>query len=253
MRCNAVKTQVLLMCFLIWAAGVQVAGGQSAREILQRAENAIKGKTSHGIFVMKVVTPEYQRTLKMESWWVGNEKALIKIIAPAKEAGNRTLKIGNQIWMYLRNTETTIKIPPSMMLQSWNGSDYTYDDLVRESNLVRDYEVTLAGTDTVDGVPCWKLRLVPRPDAPVVWGKLYYWVRKQDNLPARVEFYDEKGKLIRTMHFLEFKHMGGRKIPTRWVMRNERKPGHYTELIIEKVRFNIRIPNRIFSFRELER
>ncbi len=237
---------------LLWGV-VAPALGQTAEEIVRRAEDAIKGRTSHGIFVMRVVTPDYQRTLKMESWWVGNEKALIKIIAPAKEAGNRTLKIGNEIWMYLRNTETTIRIPPSMMLQSWNGSDYTYDDLVRESNLVRDYKITLAGTDTVDGAVCWKLELIPKPEAPVVWGKVYYWVRKQDYLPAKVEYYDERGQLIRTMHFLEFKRMGGRKIPTRWIMRNERKPGHYTELIIKKVRFNIRIPDRIFSFRELER
>lgn len=230
-----------------------VAHAQTAIEIVQRAENAIKGKTSHGIFTMRVVTPDYERTLKMESWWVGNEKALINIIAPAREAGNRTLKIGNEIWMYLRNTETTIKIPPSMMLQSWNGSDYTYDDLVRESNLVRDYEIRLVGNDTIDGEATWKLELKPRPEAPVVWGKLFYWVRKSDFLPARVEYYDEEGELIRTMIFSDFKRMGGRKIPSRWVMRNERKPGHFTEIVIEQVEFDIRIPDRIFSFRELER
>jgi len=236
---------------LLLAVGASSA--QTPEEIVRRAENSYKGKTSHGIFVMKVVTPDYVRTLKMESWWMGNEKALIKIIAPAKEAGNRTLKIGNQIRMYLRNTETTIKIPPSMMLQSWNGSDFTYDDLVRESNLVRDYEIRIVAEDTLDGVPTWKLELLPRPDAPVVWGKLYYWVRKPDYLPARAEYYDEDGKLIRTMLFRDVKRMGGRKIPTRWIMRNERKKGHYTEIVIQKVQFDIRIPNRIFSFRELER
>jgi outer membrane lipoprotein-sorting protein len=229
------------------------ANAQDAAEIVRRAEDAYKGETSHGIFVMRVVTPDYERTLKLESWWVGNEKALIEILAPAREAGNRTLKIGDEIWMYLRRTETTIKIPPSMMLQSWSGSDYTYDDLVRESNLTRDYEIRLVGSDSLQGLPAWKLELLPRPDAPVVWGKLWYWVRQQDSLPARIEYYDEDGQLIRTMVFQDIETMGGRRIPTRWVMRNERKENHYTEIVLEEIEFDVSIPDRIFSFRALER
>ncbi|MDZ7373363.1 MAG: outer membrane lipoprotein-sorting protein [candidate division KSB1 bacterium] len=241
---------------MLFVLGVLIYGHafpQSPEEIVRRAEEAIKGKTCHGLFTMKVATPDFQRTLRMESWWVGNEKALITILAPAREAGNRTLKVGREIWMYLRNTETTIKIPPSMMLQSWNGSDYTYDDLVRESDLVRDYHISIAGNDTLDGVATWKLALLPRPEAPVVWGKVLYWVRKPDYLPARVEYFDEEGELVRTMIFQEFKALGGRKIPSRWTMRNQRKPGHYTEITIESIEFDIRIPDRVFSFRELER
>jgi len=226
---------------------------QNPIEIVRRAENAIKGKTSHAIVEMKVVTPDFERTLKMESWWVGNEKALIEILSPKREKGNRTLKIGNEIWMYLRSTETTIKIPPSMMLQSWMGSDYTYDDLVRQSNLVRDYEITLLGSDTLKGKLCWKLQLIPRPEAPVVWGKVLYWVLQKDYLPLQVQYFSEKGDLVRTMEFSEFRTTGGRKIPTRWIMRNETKPGHYTELKLIEVEFDIRIPDRIFTFRALER
>jgi len=235
--------------FLFW--GMSYA--QNPIEIIRRAEDAIKGKTSHAIVEMKVVTPDFERTLKMESWWVGNEKALIEILSPKREKGNRTLKIGNEIWMYLRSTETTIKIPPSMMLQSWMGSDYTYDDLVRESNLVRDYEITLLGSDTLKGELCWKLQLIPRPEAPVVWGKVLYWVLQKDYLPLQVQYFSEKGDLVRTMEFSEIRMTGGRKIPTRWIMRNETKPGHYTELKLIEVEFDIRIPDRIFTFRALER
>ncbi|MCF8412410.1 MAG: outer membrane lipoprotein-sorting protein, partial [Melioribacteraceae bacterium] len=166
---------------------------QTANEIIARAENILKGESAHGTIEMEIVTPDYERTLKMESWWVGNEKALIVIEKPRREAGNKTLKIGNEMWNYLRNTETTIKIPPSMMLQSWNGSDFTNDDLVRESNLEDDYEQSIIADEEVDGEMCWKILLVPKPDAPVVWGKLHYWVRKSDYIPAVVEYYDEKG------------------------------------------------------------
>lgn len=232
---------------------IHPAFAQTAGEIIKRAEEAIKGKTAHGVVEMTIVTPDYTRTLKMESWWVGNEKALIVVKAPRKEAGNKTLKIGNEMWNYLRNTETTIKIPPSMMLQSWNGSDFTNDDLVRESNLNRDYEQRLVGEEMLEGVPCWKVELIPRPNAPVVWGKLYYWVRKPDYLPARVEYYDEKGQLVRYMVFSEIKSVGNRRIPTRWVMYNNLKPGRHTEIRLLRMEFDIPISDRMFSFRQLER
>jgi len=189
----------------------------------------------------------------MDSWWVGNDKALISIKSPKKEAGNKWLKIKNEMWSYLRNTETTIKIPPSMMMQSWNGSDFTNDDLVRESNLVKDYDQAIAGTDTVGGAVCWKIRLIPHAEAAVVWGRIDYWVRKADHLPARQEYYDEKGRLVRTMEFSDYTTMGGRKIPSRWIMTNNADAGHRTEFKILDVAFNVPINERIFSLRELER
>ncbi len=230
-----------------------VCQAQDPRQIIQRAEDAIKGKTSsYSVMEMIIRTPDYTRTMTMESWTSGTSKALVKILSPVREAGNRTLKLGNDIWMYLRNTETTIRIPPSMMLQSWNGSDYTYDDMVREETLTKDYDITLVGSEKIAGVDCWKLRLIPKPNAPVVWGKLLYWVRKADDLPAQVEYFDERGKLMRTMVMSDFKKMGGRMIPTLWTMYNSDKT-HSTEIKMERASFDKRIPGSIFSLRELER
>lgn len=226
---------------------------QTAEEIITKAEDAIKGQSAHGEMKMTVATPDYTRELTMEAWYVGNKKALIVIKTPPKEAGNKTLKIGNEMWNYLKNTETTIKIPPSMMLQSWNGSDFTNDDLVRESNLTDDYFQKITGEEEIDNELCWKILLQPKPDAPVVWGKLLYWVRKKDNLPARVEYYDEKDELMRFMSFSEVQNMGGRTIPTKWTMQNVAKEGHSTTLKLLSMKFDINIPDRIFSFRELER
>ncbi len=226
---------------------------QDAKQIIQKAEDAIKGKiSSHSIMEMTIVTPDYTRTMKMESWTSGTSKALVKILSPAREAGNRTLKLGNDIWMYLRNTETTIRIPPSMMLQSWNGSDYTYDDMVREETLTEDYAITVIGSEKIGSEECWKLQLIPKPNAPVVWGKLLYWVRKADDLPAQVEYFDEKGKLMRTMVMSHFKVMGARLIPTEWTMYNSDRT-HSTEINIDEASFDTKIPDRVFSLKELER
>ncbi len=246
------RTRLLLFLSLLLAIRLQVSG-QAVEDIVRKAENQIRGKTSHALIEMTVVTPDYTRTLKMESWWVGTEKALIVIKAPRKEAGNKTLKIKNEIWNYLRNTETIIKIPPSMLMQSWNGSDFTNDDLVRESSLSRDYRMKLLGEEPVNGVLCWKILLTPKPEAPVVWGKLIYWVRQSDVLPARVEYYDERDRLVRHMLFSDYRTLHRRRIPTRWVMYNDRRSGRYTEIRILDIQFDIPIPDRLFSFRELER
>lgn len=245
MKASILALLILFPAFLIHA--------QTAEEIIEKSENLLKGKTSEGTFKMTVVTPDYERTLTMESWWVGNEKALIVIKSPKREAGNKTLKIGNEMWMYLQNTETTIKIPPSMMLQSWNGSDFTNDDLVRESNLAKDYHQKIVEEEEVDSVLCWKIEMNPKEDAPVVWGKLFYWVRQKDYLPARIEYYDEKGNLVRHMEYSQYQEFDNRKIPGEWSMINDSKPGHHTDLEIIDVEFDVKIPDRKFSFRELER
>jgi len=227
---------------------------QDASKIIENAENILKGTNSaHGVSEMIVTTPDYERSLKMESWWVGNSKALIVIKSPRREKGNKTLKIKNEMWNYLKNTETTIKIPPSMMLQSWNGSDFTNDDLVRESNMKRDYHHKILGEETVDGELCWKIELIPTPEAAVVWGKIIYFVHKSDYIPERVEYFDEKDNLKRFMEFDEIKNFSGRKMPSIWRMVNKAKEGHSTTLKTLSMEFDKNIKERIFSFQELER
>jgi outer membrane lipoprotein-sorting protein len=212
----------------------------------------VKGESAHGTIEMTVNRPDFTRRMRMKSWWQGNEKALIVIEAPKKDAGNKTLKIGNEMWSYLDNTETTIKVPPSMMLQSWNGSDFTNDDLVRESNYAEDYEASIEGTDELDGVPCWKLLLRPKPDAPVVWGKLEYWISKRDTLPVRLEYYDEEGQLKRHLLFSDVDTVGSRTIPTTWTMYDDIEEDHRTTMKILDMEFDIPIRDGVFSKRELE-
>jgi len=226
---------------------------QNAEQIVAKSENLIRGKTSKGSFRMTVKTEDFTRTIEMASWWDGTKRALIVITSPRREAGNKTLKVKNELWMYLRNTETTIKVPPSMMLQSWNGSDFTNDDLVRESSLAEDYTMKLLAEESVDNTPAWKIGLTPRPTAPVVWGRIIHWVRKKDYLPSRTEYFDDKGILVRTMTYSGYKEFNGRMLPSKWVMVNNLKPGHSTEFEYLSVDFDVALSDRIFSFQELER
>ncbi len=226
---------------------------QTAEEIVKKSEDLMKGTSSKGKFRMTVVTPDYTRTMEMESWWVGNDKALIIITAPQREAGNKTLKVKNELWMYLRNTETTMKVPPSMMLQSWNGSDFTNDDLVRESSIVLDYTATILTEEPVDGEACWKIQLIPKPTAPVVWGKIFHWIRKSNFLPSQTEYFDEKGALVRTLRYTDVRQFGNRKVPSKWMMVNNAKSGHRTEFEYLSAQFDMKINDNVFSFRELEK
>jgi outer membrane lipoprotein-sorting protein len=227
------------------------AFSQKAEDIIKKAEDAIKGETSEGKFTMNIVTPEYQRSMTMQNWWVGNGKSLIVILSPNKDKGNKTLKIKNELWSYLKNTKTKMKLPASMMLMPWNGSDLTNDDLVRESNLAKDYISNVINEEEIGGEKCWKIDMVPNPEAPFVWGRIYYWVRQRDYLPALIQYYSEKGQLVRTMKFSDYKNMSGRFIPTKLVIESSTKPGHYTEFIYDDVKFDVKIPDRIFSLSQL--
>lgn len=251
-------TQLAVVLLMVtFSAQAQKQGGDTAptaAEIIEKAENILRGKTSRGTYEMTVVTPDYTRGMKMDYWWDEvNDRSLIRTIAPKKEAGNKWLKIGNEMWNYLKATETTIKIPPSMMLQSWNGSDFTNDDLARESSMSDDYDHRIIAEETLNGEECWKIVSVPHPDAAVVWGKLYTWVRKKDYLASLTQYYDEKGQLVRYMVYSDFRRMDGRLLPAKWSMYNKVKEGHRTEFKIIDVDFDVAIPDRVFSFRELER
>ena len=247
-------THCLLPVFLAILLAAAPMRAQTAKELISYGEDQLQGKTSRGTYEMNVVTPEYERNMKMKYWWDGkNDRMLIRTIAPKKEEGNKWLKIGNEMWQYLKKTETTIKIPPSMMLQSWNGSDFTNDDLARESDMSDDYTHRIIAEETINGEECWKIASTPKPDAPVVWGRLYTWIRKKDKLPSVIQYYEENGRLVRYMVYSDFSVMDGRKIPAKWTMYNKVEEGHRTEFIIEDVDFNVDIPDRIFSFRELER
>jgi len=249
----------LLPCFFLlalvavpFAARSVVAQSLDARTMVRRTERELRAKTEQGTVSMTVRTPDWQRTLEMDYWGINPDRTFIRVTAPAKEAGTSTLRIGSNMWNYLPSVERVIKIPPSLMLRSWMGSDFTNDDLVRESSLEKDYDHKLDGEVTQDGDRCYRVISTPKPNAPVVWGHLVLFVRKQDFLPRREEYYDEKGTLQKVLTFEDFRQMSDRLYPARWKMDSVTKPGHETMLVYGKLIFDRPIPASVFTQENLQ-
>lgn len=237
------------------ALAAQLAHAQEpgGRELVERVDTLLWGKTLQGEFEMTIATPRWQRTLALGAWMERPTRSFIRIRAPAKEKGIGSLRIGAEMWNYLPNVERTIKIPPSMMLQPWMGSDFTNDDLVKQSSAVDDYTHRVLGTETAEGAAAYVVEALPRPDAAVVWGKVLYWVRKADMIPLRQEYYSERGELVRVLTFSEVRPMAGRTIPTKWEMRPSDKPGHVTTIVLKSVLYDRSIDPEVFTQRNLQR
>jgi hypothetical protein len=215
------------------------AAQQTPRDIIDRVDRILRGESSHGTATMEVVTEHWERSMTMEIWSLGTEYSLIRITAPRKEAGTATLKAGDDIWNYLPRVDRTIKIPASLMMGAWMGSHFTNDDLVKESRLVEDYDITIEFDGQRDGVEMWEFALTPKPEAPVVWGRITYQVRRRDLMPTWARYYDEDDKLVRTMTFGDYRPLGGRVVPAVMEVHPEDKPGERTMVRYDDLEFDI--------------
>lgn len=245
--------RAILLALALGLAAPAAAQESSARDLVDRVESLLWGRTVQGEYEMTITTPRWQRTLALRAWMERPKRSFIRILAPAKEKGIGSLRIGAEMWNYLPNVERTIKIPPSMMLQPWMGSDFTNDDLVKSSSIVDDYSSRILREEALEGAAAYVLELIPKPDAAVVWGKILYWVRKSDVMPLKEEFYDERGTLVRVMTFTEVKPMGGRTIPTRWEIRPADKPGNSTVILVKSALYDRAIDGEIFTQRNLQK
>lgn len=226
----------------------------TGREIVEKSEKAIRGESLSAVYAMKVTTASWSRTIEFKYMEKRKErKSFAEIYAPKKDEDNRFLLIKNNMWHYIPKLQQTIKISPSMMLQSWMGSDFSNDDIVKESSILEDYNHTLVGSVTINGQKCYKIELIPKPDAAVVWGKIIYFTRESDFLPYKEEFYNEHSEMKKVMTFSEYKAMGGRTIPTLYTMQTVNKPDKRTVLEIKDVKFDIDIPEKSFTQQNLTR
>jgi outer membrane lipoprotein-sorting protein len=205
-----------------------------------------------GQFDMHIVTPRWERTLSLRIWMDRPKRSFVRVLAPAKEAGIGSLRIGNEMWNYLPAVERTIKIPPSMMLQPWMGSDFTNDDLVKQSSAIDDYVQKVLGQETVEGVQIWRVEAVPKPAAAVVWGRIVYWVRR-DFVPVRQEYFSDRGDLVRVMTFSDVRRVGGRTIPARWEMKPLGKPGNSTTIVVKDAAYDVAVDDEVFTQRNLQK
>jgi len=165
------KTKLMTLLLGLFAISA-FAQDIDIKEIVRKSDEKFRGTSSTGSFSMTIQRPTWSRTISMKSWSLGTDYSLIYVTAPAKEKGQVFLKRKNEMWNWVPTIERMVKVPPSMMMQSWMGSDFTNDDLVRESSIVKDYTHKLLGEETIDKYPCYKVELIPLENAPVVWGKV---------------------------------------------------------------------------------
>jgi outer membrane lipoprotein-sorting protein len=250
---SMVLASVVAGVMAVATAAPAPANVPDARDVVERVDTLLWGQTLQGEFEMTITTPRWQRTLALRAWMERPRRSFIRILAPAKEAGIGSLRIGAEMWNYLPNIERTIKIPPSMMLQPWMGSDFTNDDLVKQSSVVNDYTHRILRTESVSGTPSYVIESLPKPDAAVVWGKILYWVRESDSIPLRQEYYNERNELVRVLVLSDVGRMGGRTIPTKWEMRPVNEPGHVTAIVIKSAVYDRPIDTEVFTQRNLQK
>ena len=248
---------LFLLAFIGMVPGHPCAGllaqDPSAKEVVRRADEQMRGNTSEAYFSIMVIRPSWSREMKLKAWSKGERYSMILVTAPAKEKGISFLKREREVWNWIPAVERNIKLPPSMMSQSWMGTDFTNDDLVREASAVSDYEHRHLGRETVEGYDCYRIEMIPKPQAAVVWEKVIVWIDTVDFLQLKSEFYDEDGKLVNLMYGSAVKVLGGRKITSRIEMVPVDKEGHSTVIRYEDIRFDQEIPDEFFTPRNMTR
>lgn len=220
----------------------------SATEIVRKTDEKFKGEqTGYSVMAMTIVRPTWERTVEFKSWAKENDYALTLITAPAREKGQTFLKRKNEMWSWNPAINRLIKLPPSMMSQGWMGSDYTNDDILRESSVVADYTHTLEGEELVDGRQCYKIKLTAKENADIMWGSQIWWVDKKEFIALKAELYDEDGYLVRSETASDLKTMDGRLLPTYLELVPADAEGQKTILRIIEMKFNMNLEDSFFS------
>lgn len=244
-----------IILLAIWALSTQSAFSQApdALAIIKKADAKLRGETSTGTMKMTIVRPSWSREITMKSWSKGTDYSLILITSPVRDKGAAFLKREKEIWNWQPTIDRTIKLPPSMMMQSWMGSDFTNDDLVRESSIVRDYTHKILGEETIDGYTCHKIELIPKEDAPVVWGKVLVWIEQEEYMQLKSEFYDEDGYLVNTMLGKQVKKLDGKLLPAVMEVVPAEEDGHKTIVEYLELAFDKPIKESFFSIQNMKR
>jgi outer membrane lipoprotein-sorting protein len=242
---------LIISIFFITFAETQAqdTGKLNVQEIIRQVETQYTGKTSYSKIQMKIVTDVWTRELSMESWSEGRDKFLARILAPKKERNTATLKIDDDMWNYLPKIDRLMKIPSGLMGDSWMGSHFTNDDLVKENKIDELYTFDLESLEeAVATIIC-----TPKPDAAIVWDKVIYKVDINRQIPVSIDYYDEDDELVRTMKFDNVEKISGRWIPMKMVILPVDKPDEMTELVYENLTFDIKLDKDLFSISSLRR
>ncbi len=243
----------LIAILLVTAFISSNAQNLTATEIITKANDKFQGKSNYMEMSMQIIRPKWTRTIDFRTCNKGRDYSLTLIDGPAKEKGQTFLKYKTEMWMWNPSINRLIKLPPSMMSQGWMGSDYTNDDILKESSIVFDYTHKIIGEETIAGRACWKIELTPKEDAAVVWGKVIKWIDKKDFLQLKSMYYDEDNELVKTENASEIKTMGGREIPTKLEIIPADNPKKKTVAYIKAASFDITIDDSFFSQQNMKK
>lgn len=247
---SAIRVCLLLLVFIpVWSVAQPAL---TAVEVIRKMDEKTRGNSSIGEMRMTIVRPKWSREIQMKTWSKGDDFSLILVTAPARDKGTAFLKREREMWNWQPAIDRTIKLPPSMMMQSWMGSDFTNDDLVKESSVVEDYHHKFLTEGVIAERPCFQIELTPKPGVAVVWGKVITWVDKKDFLQLRSEFYDEDGYLLHTFIASDIKMLGGRLLPARLEIVPEDKEGHKTIVEYLSLSFDQAIADDFFSIQNMK-
>lgn len=227
--------------------------GQTAKEIIKQADDKMQGESNKSVMKMTIVRPDWKREVTMKAWSLGRDYSLILIMAPARDKGSAFLKRENEMWNWQPSIDRVVKLPPSMMLQSWMGSDFTNDDLVKESSIVTDYEQTFGADTIINEMNCYKIIMIPNEEAAVVWGKVVVYIEKENLFQLLIKYYDEDEFLINIMALSNIRKVGNRTLPTHLEMTPADEPQNKTIIDYLEWEFDLDIEESFFSLQNMKR
>jgi outer membrane lipoprotein-sorting protein len=226
------------------------AKSPDAKQIVRDAWDYWRGTSSYAEMTMTIHRPDWERSMSMRAWTQGQKKSLVRVTAPKKDKGNGTLMDDNNMWSYSPKVNRIIKVPSSMMGQSWMGSDFSNKDVSRADDIVEQYDHSIVSTKVVDGQTVYEIEAIPKEDAAVVWGKEVLKVR-DDKILLTEDFYDQDGELVKSMTALEIGEMGGRVIAIRQRMQKSDTPNEWTEMQVLDARYNVDLKDSLFTLSNL--
>ncbi len=242
---------VAVAAALAWTASLSTAWAADAKALMRAAFDNWRAKSSESTVTMLIHRPSWQRSSTMEAWTQGDNLSLVRFTAPAKDAGNATLLKNNQAWVYNPKLNQVIKIPSSTMTQAWMGSDFSYNDLSKTTDLLTEYTSKIIGTAQSGGYTVYTIEAIPKPGAPVVWGKQEVKVRS-DGIFLQEAFYDQDMKVVKTMTVDKIGSIGGRTYPLVITMHPANESGQWTSVTTIKAQFDVTLPSYTFTTSNLQ-
>mgnify|MGYP001552349842 FL=1 len=222
----------------------------TARDLIRKAMDHWRGLTSHSEMTMTIHRPDWERTMTMESWNKGDKLSLVRVIEPKRDAGNATLLNDSSMWTFSPKINRVIKVPSSMMSQSWMGSDFSNKDIAKSTDIIDQYDHELTGAVERDGHTYYTVTSVPHEDAAVVWGKEVLTIR-DDYVLMEEQFWDQDGALVKSLQTLEVAVMGGRPVARVMRMAKVDQPDEWTQLTAERIEFDVDLPESLFTLSNL--